>query len=165
MEHALSDKSLSHRLFEIGIVVKGLHGLLEFAAAVALYIVSGAMIYHAITVFLFDELSEDPNDFLANFLLLHTHVTTHGKDFAALYLFISGIINIIIAIGLLLHRKNMFPVAKLILAAFVVYQAHLFVKTHSLWLVVFILYDLAIIALIYSEYRRRWPKESPSPAV
>ena len=157
-----SDKSLTHRLFEIGIIIKGLHGLLELAGAIAIYIVSGAMMYHAITVFLFDELSEDPNDFLANFVLNHTHITAQGKDFAALYLLVSGIINIIIAVGLFLHRKHMFPVAKLILAAFVVYQAHIFLKTHSLWLVFFMLYDLVIIALIYFEYRRRWPKESPA---
>ncbi len=162
MELAQTDKSLTHRLFEIGVVVKGIHGLLDLASALALYIVSGAMIYHAFTNLIFDELSEDPNDFLANFLLIHTHVTTQGKDFAVLYLFVSGVINIIIAVGLFLHRKRMFPIAKATLAVFIVYQIHLFLKTHSPWLILFIIYDTCVLALIYFEYRRRWPKESPT---
>lgn len=161
MEIVSSERNLSHRLFEIGVVIKGIHGLIELVGAFSIYFVSGTTIYNIITSIISNELVEDPNDFLANFLLQHVHVTAHGKDFAALYLFISAIVNIVLAAGLLMHRKHMYPAAKALLGGFVIYQLYLFARTHSPWLLILALYDVLIIALIYTEYRRRWPIESP----
>ena len=163
MGPAQPDKSFSHRLFEFGVVVKGLHGVLDIAGAAIIYIVSGTTLLRILESATSGELADDPNDFLANFILNHAHITAHGKDFAALYLFVSGIINIIITTGLLLHRKQMFPTAKIILGLFVLYQIYHFTHSHSLFLLGLIVYDCVVIALIYFEYRRRWP-ESPTAA-
>ena len=160
MEITQADKSLAHRLFEIGVLLKGLHGLSELIGAGIIYVVSGTTMYNILTSFIYEELTEDPNDFLANLFLRHVHITTHGKDFVAFYLLVSAVVNIVIAIGLLMHRKMMFPVAKIILGAFVIYQGYLFLHTHSPWLLALITYDIAIICLIYMEYKRRWPLES-----
>jgi uncharacterized membrane protein len=159
------DTSLPHRLFEIGVVLKGLHGVLELVAAGVIYVVSGTTIYNIVTSVLRQELIEDPNDFLANLLLQHTHVSTAGKDFAALYLFVSAIANIVIMTGLLLHRKGFFPVAHVVIGAFILYQMYLFAQTHSVWLIALIVYDAAIMFLIHGEYRRRWPRASHAATV
>ena len=162
METTSPDKSLMHRLFEVGVVVKGIHGVVDFIGAAIIYVVSGTTMLRILESVTSGELSDDPNDFLANYILNHAHITAQGKDFAALYLCVSGIINIIIAIGLFLHRKYMFPVAKILLGCFVLYQMYHFVRFHSPWLLILIIYDISVIGLIYLEYRRRWPNEAPT---
>lgn len=150
-----------HQLFELGVFAKGIHGALEAVGALFIFTTSGTTITHILTNLLSFEISEDPNDYLANLILSHAEVSTAGKDFIALYLLVSACVNIIICTGLLLHRKHMFPVAIALLSAFAVYQLYLFSHTFSPWLIALTLYDGTLAFLIHAEYRRRWPILSP----
>ena len=163
MEIVEEKRTFSHRLFEVGVIVKGIHGVFEIISAGVVYVISGASITTIVGSILYEELSEDPNDFLANIILQHSpHLTLPQMHFAALYFFVGGIVNIVLATGLLLHRKHMFPVAKMLLGIFVFYQLYLFTRTNSPWLLLLSFYDLLLIWLIFREYRRRWPVESPT---
>ncbi|TSC86487.1 MAG: membrane protein [Parcubacteria group bacterium Gr01-1014_8] len=151
-------RSFLHRFFEVAVILKGLHAIAELIGAVIIFFTSGATLSALAISVVSKELVEDPNDVLANVLLSNvSHVTQAGKEFAALYLFISALINLILASGLLMHKKIMFPIASVLLALFALFQLYLYTQTHSLWLIALSAYDCAIIVLVYLEYRRRWP--------
>jgi uncharacterized membrane protein len=57
------------RFFAIGIVVKGLDGLLELIGGILLLLVDPARIHHLVIRLTQPELSEDPRDFIATHLL------------------------------------------------------------------------------------------------
>jgi uncharacterized membrane protein len=59
------------RLFEIGIILKGLNGLVELLGGLLLLFVTPGDIHHFVAVLTQGELSEDPDDVVARYLL-HT---------------------------------------------------------------------------------------------
>jgi uncharacterized membrane protein len=58
-----------HRIFEIGIILKGLHSLLEILGGLVLLVVSTETIVRFAEILTRSELIEDPHDPIAIFLL------------------------------------------------------------------------------------------------
>lgn len=54
-----------HQIFEISVVLKGLHALVECAGGIALYFLSGETIANWADLLSQEELTEDPRDFVA----------------------------------------------------------------------------------------------------
>src|SRR5262244_3252050 len=103
-----SEKPLSPALdktFKIGLVLKGLDGILEVAGGILLLFLSPAAIEHVVRVLTAHELSEDPHDMVARYLL---HTTTHlhrGTTlFGAVYLLSHGAAKIVL-VALVLKGK------------------------------------------------------------
>ncbi len=143
-----------HLLFEAGVIVKGIHALIELVVAFIVYYLGNHALL-IVTRISSGELGEDPKDIVMNFVVQQAHhlVSVHG--FVALYLVISAIINLILVVALLSGRLKAYPVAIGILSVFVMYQAYRIFLTHSLWLTIFTLFDALVIYLIYSEYQRQ----------
>lgn len=59
------------RVFEIGIIAKGLNGLAELVGGLLLLFVTPSSIHHLVGFLTQGELSEDPHDLIAHYLL-HT---------------------------------------------------------------------------------------------
>jgi len=75
------------RIFEIGIILKGLDGVLEAIGGLLLLAVTPATINRLMVRLTQHELSEDPHDFIARHLLGYTHALTGSAViFAAVYL-------------------------------------------------------------------------------
>lgn len=141
-----------HRVFEVGVVLKGLNAVLEIALGLLLFFVNVSDIVQA---FIENQLVEDPNDFLARHLQPFTaHLTSGSETFAALYLFSHGAIKIVLVWGLLRNKAWAYPASLAVLALFVAYQGIKFLENHSIALVLLTLFDLALMWLIYHEYRR-----------
>jgi uncharacterized membrane protein len=103
-----------------------------------------------------NELANDPNDILMNlFVNQATHVFTSARGFVAVYLLVSAIINLIIVGALLSNRLRAYPVSIGIMGLFVLYQIYRIFLTHSPWLTLFTLFDIAVMYLIYEEYKRQ----------
>jgi uncharacterized membrane protein len=62
-------RDLLDQTFEVGIILKGLDGVLEVIGGLLLLVVSPAAINRVVTSLTQHELSEDPHDFLATHLL------------------------------------------------------------------------------------------------
>src|SRR3982750_4696776 len=85
-------KDLLDRTFEIGIILKGLDGLLELIGGTLLLAVSPATINRVVGALTQHELSEDPREFVATHLLRLSHgLTGPAVGFAAAYLLLHGI--------------------------------------------------------------------------
>ncbi|MCZ4262234.1 DUF2127 domain-containing protein [Limimaricola sp. G21655-S1] len=59
-----------HRVFQIGVTLKGLHALMEIAGGLVFHFVPVPKILHWANLVMQDELIEDPRDFLATHLLI-----------------------------------------------------------------------------------------------
>jgi uncharacterized membrane protein len=152
-----------HRLFQVSVLLKGLHAALEIVSGLLILFVSARTITHVLTVLTQDELAEDPHDLVARYLFqTGQHLSVGTKQFGALYLLTHGIVNMGLVVGLLANRLWAYPASLAILGAFVVYQVYRFTHTHALGLIVLTLFDLLVLWLIWHEYslmrRRRAPK-------
>ncbi|MDO8514367.1 MAG: DUF2127 domain-containing protein [bacterium] len=144
-----------HLLFEVGVVIKGLHALLELVTAFVVYFLgSSALLF--VTRISENELADDPNDIFMNlFVNQATHVFTSARGFVVIYLIVSAIINLILVGALLSNRLKAYPVSIGIVSLFVFYQMYRISITHSPWLTLFTLFDIAVMYLIYEEYKHQ----------
>jgi uncharacterized membrane protein len=147
-------QTLWHRAFDIGVILKGVDGLLEFIGGTALLVTSQPAIRHVVTFLTHEELIEDPHDFFANLLVrLSQHLSIHTQHFAGFYLLGHGLIKIGLAIGLLRGALWSYPAALAFLTAFVFYQLYRITCSHSILLSLITVFDLIIIGLIWNEWR------------
>ncbi len=141
-----------HMVFVWGILLKAFDGIVEILGGIAL-LFTGTLT-HIATRLTQDELIEDPHDFLAVHLqhALPAFLAQSGW-FAALYLFSHGIIKIILVAGLLQDKLWAYPTAIGVFTLFIAYQIYRYTFTHSGFLIVLTVLDLAVIWLTWHEYR------------
>lgn len=144
------------RVFEIGIVLKGLNGLLELIGGILLLLVTPTQIHGIIRVLTQGELSEDPNDYIAS-RLLHTSdgLTGPALLFGAAYLLIHGIVKVVLVAALLRNKVWAYPWMIAVLLAFIGYQTYRIVLAPTVSLIALTVFDLVICALTWREYRRQ----------
>jgi uncharacterized membrane protein len=95
-----------HVLFDIGVIAKGVDGVLETIGGVLLLFVSPTQIHSLVAMLTQHELSEDPSDLVSNYLLNSTRdLSTGATVFAATYLLWHGIVKIGLVAALLLRRR------------------------------------------------------------
>lgn len=154
---------LVHRAFLVGIVLKGCDGLLEMLGGGALLMSSHAEILRFVKFLTHGELIEDPNDFVANLLLrLARHLSVQTKHFASIYLLVHGVIKTGLVAGLWQGLLWSYPAALIFLSLFLIYQIYRLFHTPSLVLGLLTLLDIAIVCLIWFEWRHheRRPTEA-----
>jgi uncharacterized membrane protein len=153
--HALTTKSqLRELLFRISVTLKGLHAALEIVGGIALLVVSPDFILRAMELLTQDEIAEDPRDLIANYLLdAARHLSLGSQHFAAYYLLSHGATKAFLVAALLKGKLWAYPLAVIVFGAFIAYQLYRFTFTHSIGLIALSLFDLAVIWLIWLEYR------------
>jgi len=67
------------------------------------------------------------------------------------------VVKIFLVAGLLRNRRWAYPAALAVFGTFILYQVYRFSYTHSLGLVALTIFDLAVMWLIWREYRLRYP--------
>jgi uncharacterized membrane protein len=76
----------------------------------------------------YEELIEDPNDFVAIHLLsIAQNFTVGTQHFYAFYLLSHGVVKVFLVIGLLRNKLWAYPVSLVVLGLFIVYQLYRFV--------------------------------------
>ena len=149
------------RLFEIGIILKGLDGLLETIGGLLLLVVTPTTINQLAAALTQHELSEDPHDFIANHLLGYTHALTGSAvTFAAVYLLLHGITKIVLVGALLRNQIWAYPWMIGFLAIFIGYQLYRIVLSPTLGLSALTLFDAFITWLTWREWRKQTTKAS-----
>lgn len=141
------------RLFQIGVIVKGVDGALEAAGGALFLLVSRARLTHWLFQLTGPELLEDPDDRMANALRhAFTHLSPGEKLFGSIYLLVHGAIKIFLVIYLLRGKLWAFPIAIIALVAFIGYQLYR-LNAHFSWtLLALTILDIFIILLIWHEY-------------
>ncbi|HVH75143.1 MAG TPA: DUF2127 domain-containing protein [Stellaceae bacterium] len=148
------DEHRIHRLFQLSVLLKGAHALVECAGGVLLAVVSTQTIVGWVIWLTQDELSEDPHDFVAAHLsAMAQHFTVSSKNFYTFYLVSHGLVKVVLVVGLLMEKLWAYPASLAVLGVFILYQVYRFSYTHSPGLVALTLFDILVIALIWHEYR------------
>lgn len=148
-------KKVVHISFEIGLLLKGIDGFLEILGGLLFTVLNPQRLNHLVYLLTQHELSEDPNDVVANFLVSLGHgFSISTQQFAKIYLISHGIIKLIFI--LLLWRKKLwaYPLSVLFLVFFIIYQIYRYTLLHSISMILLTLLDVAMIVLTYLEYKR-----------
>lgn len=154
-------QDLLDRTFEVGIILKGLDGLLELIGGVLLLLVSPATINHIVVVLTQHELSEDPSDFIASHLLRLSHgLTSAAVQFAAAYLLLHGIVKVVLVAALLRNKLWAYPWMIAFLLVFIGYQLYRIVLSPTLGLIALTMFDAFIAWLTWREYRKQRSRTS-----
>ncbi len=142
-----------HNIFDIGVIIKGVDGLLETIGGILLFFIKPEQLTTTIRFITQRELIEDPKDIIVNYLLNASHNFSFSFLFVAVYLLLHGIIKIIIVIGLLKNKLWAYPLGIIVFSVFVLYQFYQYTQSHSMSLIIFTIFDIFVILLTWHEYK------------
>ena len=149
-------KDLLDRTFEVGIVLKGLDGLLELLGGALLLVVSPAAINQMVETLTQHELSEDPHDLIATHLLRVSHgLTGSAVLFGAAYLLLHGVVKVVLVLALLRNKLWAYPWMIAFLMAFIGYQLYRIALDVTVGLIGLTVFDAIIVGLTWREYRKQ----------
>ena len=149
-------RDLLDQTFEVGIILKGLDGVLEVLGGLLLLMVSPATFNRVVTSLTQHELSEDPHDILANHLLKTAHgLTGSAVLFEAVYLLAHGLVKVVLVAALLKNQLWAYPWTIVFLGVFIVYQLYRLSLKPSLGLTALTIFDAVIAWLTWREYRKQ----------
>jgi uncharacterized membrane protein len=164
-----SAKPLSPALdktFKIGLVLKGLDGVLEVIGGLLLLFLSPQAIERIVRALTAHELSEDPHDVIARYLLHTTAHLHHGTTlFGAIYLLSHGIAKIVLVALVLRDKLWAYPWLIGLLLAFIAYQLYQITAVHfSAGLAALTVFDALLVWLTWREYRAKRARARPVQA-
>jgi uncharacterized membrane protein len=143
-----------HRIFDVSLVLKGIHAVLETIAGFVVLFVSQDFVVNVILSITSDEVSTDPKDFINNYLLSFAEsFSVSSQHFIAFYLLSHGIIKAFLVTALFKEKLWSYPLAMAIFSLFGIYQIFEFTRTGSAWLLALTVLDVFIILLTLHEYR------------
>jgi len=147
-------KKIIHDSFLIGVILKGINAVLEIIGGIAIFFVSKSGINWFIKMITVNELTEDPHDLLANYLLKIAHdFSLNILIFSSIYLLSHGIVKLVLVWALLKRKIWAYPTAIAVFVGFIIYQVYRYSHTGSFTLILLSLLDFIIIILTYIEYR------------
>jgi uncharacterized membrane protein len=153
MKQWLNEK-YTYLIFKISLFLKGGFAILEILGGVLFLLLTKNFITNFVWSITADELSEDPNDFIAQHLIgIANQMSLSSQHFLALYLLGHGVVKIVLIIGLLKNKLWAYPASLVIFTLFIVYQIYRYYFTHSAWLLALTILDLVIIGLVWHEYK------------
>jgi uncharacterized membrane protein len=155
MKDPFEQKNIVHVSFEIGLLLKGIHGFAEILGGALLIFLNPERLSWLTHILTQHELSEDPEDLVANFLLsLSSNFSISTQYFAVFYLMSHGIIESVLV--LLLWRRKLwaYPLVIAALILFIAYQVYRYTFTHSVFLIALTVFDSLMILLTYLEYKQ-----------
>jgi uncharacterized membrane protein len=148
-------KDIFHIGFEIGLLMKGIDGLLEIIGSILLLFLTPDRYNWLIRLLTQHELSEDPQDLFANYLINSSpSFSSSTQHFVVFYLLSHGIIKCILVLLLWRQKLWAYPLAILSLILFVVYQLYRYTFTHSAFLILLTIFDVLMIFLTYKESKQ-----------
>ncbi|MCX6779045.1 MAG: DUF2127 domain-containing protein [Candidatus Magasanikbacteria bacterium] len=143
-----------HELFEIGILIKTINGVLELIAGLGLLFLNGAFFNQAILTLFRQELLEDPQDFLVNKIAsFFATLSVSTQNFAAIYLLFHAAIKFFIAFSLYKEKLWAYSVSLWIMASFFIYQIYHLSHKFSVFLLVLMIIDFLFFLIIRHEYK------------
>ncbi|HEY0125368.1 MAG TPA: DUF2127 domain-containing protein [Rhizobium sp.] len=144
----------THQLFEISVLLKGAHALIECIGGTVLALISTDTIVRLVNMLTQEELIGDPKDFIATHLLAWAQgFSVASQHFYAYYLLSHGLVEVLLVIGLLKGKMWAYPASLAALGLFIAYQLYRFTDTHGIGLLVLTAFDLLVMILIWHEYR------------
>ncbi len=141
-------------IFDFGIIIKGIDGILQVIGGLLLLFIRPEAINQLIVRLTQYELTSDPKDTIANYILKLGHVSASSEKFAVFFLLSHGFVKIFIVAALLKNKLWAYPIGIAVFTGFGIYQAYRYAHTHSLGLLILTIIDIVVIALTWHEYNQ-----------
>lgn len=149
-----NNTNILHKSFEAAILLKGIGGLFETVGGILLLFLNPNRLNSVIAFLTQNELSKDPNDFVANYLVkFSAEFTMSSQYFGVFYLVSHGIIKLVLVILLWKRKLWAYPLAIASLVLFIVYQMYRFSISFSVSMILLTIFDVIMIVLTYIEYK------------
>lgn len=144
-------------LFRVGVLMKAIDAALELTGGLLILVLGPVEIHRAVFALTAHDLSTDPGDVVAT-AVRHavSRLDLNAAVFAGIYLLLHGIVKLLLVAGLLRESRWVFPVALWFLGVFVAYQLYRYSHNGSLLLLGLSGIDLAVMWVVWREYRRRF---------
>jgi len=163
-----SGETTIHRMFETGIILKGLHAVAEVVGGALILVLNPGTILNVLLRLSAVEFTYSRRDLIDRALLdVADRVLNGAQVFVGAYLLIHGLINGAIVAGLLLGWLWAYPAGLLAIAIFMAYQGYRYTLTHSVALIALTVFDAIVLWLVWHEYgvvragRRRKARATP----
>jgi len=151
---------LLHRIFQIGVLAKGVDGALELIGGLLLLLLSPASINATIFFLVQGELKEDPTDLIANLIVHNTGTVIRTRASASAFLIVHGTVKLGLVGGLAANKLWSYPAAIAVFTSFTIYQVYQLAHQYSLFLATTTVLDVIVVLLIIAEYRHVRPTGS-----
>lgn len=146
------------RLFKVALALKGIDGAIELIGAIVLLIIPTGTVQTLVNDVLARDLLGPSDGSLARHFVSGTAEFASGnRTFAVLYLGLHGVVKLALVVAMLRRIRPAYPVAVVVLGAFVVYEIYRATQTGSVLLPFLATLDIAIIVLIIREFRNMRP--------
>ena len=143
-----------HRIFEVGIWIKGADGVLEIIGGVLLLLISPATLNQLVAVLTQHEVIEDPHDHIATALRqVVQQLSANTLLFGSGYLIVHGLIKLLLVVGLQREQRWAYPAAIGFLCVFIAYQLYRLSYHYTVGLLLLTLFDVAMVGLTWHEER------------
>jgi uncharacterized membrane protein len=147
------NETLIHRVFDISLILKGIHAAIEIVGGFFVLFISQEMVANFVLSITQEELSEDPHDTLSHYLIIAAqHYSLSSQHFIAFYLLSHGIIKGFLVINLFKEKLWAYPLAMVTFSLFGVYQIFEYFHRGGLWLLALTVLDIFLIVLTWHEY-------------
>lgn len=145
--------SLLDKIFEGGIIIKGISGLLELIGGFLLLFMNPDRLKRLLEFVTQRHIVNDPhNRFDAYLLHITQHFSSGSKAFGVAYLWIHAVIKLVAVIGILQNRLWAYPFSLIMLGLFIIYQLYSIIVDVSLGMILLTIFDVLIVWLIWHEY-------------
>ncbi len=141
-------------VFYVGLILKALDGVLELVGGVLFLVLSPDQIGSVVRLLTAHEISEDPDDLIAN-LLIHaaSSLNVSATVFMAWYLLVHGVVKVGLVAAVLRGKLWAYPWLIGFLVAFIGYQVYDMVVHFTWGMFALTVFDVFIVALTVREYR------------
>ncbi|MCY0906397.1 DUF2127 domain-containing protein [Arthrobacter sp. H14-L1] len=154
VDRAAGERTLLDRTFKISLTLKGLDGVLELIGGVLLLLVSPAQLGAVARFLTQHELSQDPNDLIANALVHYSGTLTASASlFGAVYLLLHGLVKVVLVWAVLRDKFWAYPWMVAFLLVFIAYQGYQLVVGFTIGMLLLTAFDIFIVWLTMHEYR------------
>lgn len=144
---------LVHIFFLIGIIAKGIDGILEIIGGVVVIFINPILLNKVVRFLFAHELSEDPRDKLANYILKAAQdFSLSAQIYSSIYLISHGVIKVFLIMALLKRKLWAYPLAIAVFSLFIIYQIYRYALTHSILLIFLSILDVFVIVFTWLEY-------------
>jgi uncharacterized membrane protein len=151
----IEEKKTIDWLFGLGMFIKAFIAIFAIGSGVMSLFLTTNEVLHVTQLLVQGKLAADPDNFLANYILDLGFSFMPGQTnlFLFSYLVGHGIVNLFLVIVLLWKKLWAYPLSIIIFGAFAIYEGWQVYLTHSPFLAAFTIFDLAVIWLVWREYR------------
>lgn len=154
--------TLLDKFYEVGVILKGLDGLVEFLVGVLLLVAPGAP-HRALSAVAAEaaESSAPIRQFIAAYVENLDHqLARAGLTFLVVFLIVHGLIKLALVYFLLRKIHRAYPYAIVALVALLGYQLYTLLTSPTIGMLALSLLDAVIIVLVYREYREIKARET-----